>query len=131
NGYLTTPLDELATLLPQELDIDRDDWRTALCLLQSFDPPGVGASSVSDCLLLQLGRFESGIRPQVLQCARDMAGGHLALLAAGNLAGLRRKLGCDLEVLREARQVLLRLNPKPGRDWAQDVADFVRPEVVV
>src|SRR5690606_696240 len=63
NGYLITPLDELAALLPGELGIERCDWQAALRLLQSFDPPGVGATSISDCLLLQLQRSERDAPP--------------------------------------------------------------------
>lgn len=130
NGYLTTALEELAGLLPVELDIDGDDWQTALRLLQSFDPPGVGASSVSECLMLQLQRRQN-VSPQIMDCACKMAGTHLELLASGNLAALRRQLGHDHDTLRQARQLLLQLNPKPGRDWSLDVADYVRPEVIV
>jgi len=131
NGYLLTPLDELAALLPGELDIEPCDWRAALRLLQSFDPPGVGAASISDCLLLQLGRLDYDVPAEVLECARELARKHLELLASGNLPVMRRKLDCSLEVLRDARQLLLRLDPKPGRGWAHDVADYVRPEVIV
>lgn len=131
NGYLTTPLDELSSLLPSELDVEHSDWQAALSLLQSFDPPGVGAASVSDCLLLQLKRYDHEAPADVLACARALSGEHLALLASGNLARLRQLLGCSLDTLRDARQLLLRLDPKPGRDWCQNVADFVRPEVLV
>ena len=130
NGYLTTSLDELTALLPAELEVERGDWLAALRLLQSFDPPGVGAASASECLLLQLGRLDFPEDCDILDCARKLAAGHLSLLASGKLTGLRRQLGYEQEVLLEARRLLLRLNPKPGRDWASDVADFVRPEVV-
>src|SRR5690606_30252108 len=69
NGYLTTPLEELAALLPAELGVETGDWSAALRLLQSFDPPGVGAATVSECLLLQLGRLESTISAEVIGCA--------------------------------------------------------------
>lgn len=131
NGYLATPLDELAALLPAELDIERDEWQAALRLLQSFDPPGVGAASLAECLLLQIERCAPSIAIEVLDCARTLAQGHLALLATGNLDRLRRLLGCEPEVLQAAKQLLLQLDPKPGRGWAQNVADYVRPEVIV
>lgn len=131
NGYLTTPLEELAALLPAELDIDLGDWKAALSLLQSFDPPGVGAASVSECMLLQLRHMESDVDAEVLECARKLATEHLQMLASGKLTGLPRRLGHDQGVLVHARRLLLKLNPKPGRDWASDVADYVRPEVFV
>lgn len=131
NGYLTTPLEDLADLLPVELDIDISDWKAALSLLQSFDPPGVGAASISECMLLQLRRLEFDVDDEVLACARQLANGHLEKLASGKLTGLSRQLGHEQCVLIDARRLLLRLNPKPGRNWATDVADYVRPEVFV
>src|SRR5690606_10910751 len=47
HGYLSTPISEILTILPAELDVDADELKAALCLLQSFDPPGVGAQSLS------------------------------------------------------------------------------------
>src|SRR5690606_9624131 len=54
DGYLRTSLEELTAALPEELELDCDEIRTALRLLHSFDPPGVGARSVAECLALQL-----------------------------------------------------------------------------
>jgi len=131
NGYLLTPLDDLVALLPCELKVDRDEWQAALCLLQSFDPPGVGAASVSDCLRLQLEGRDAGVSATVLACARQLIREHLGLLATGDMVRLRRHLGCSSDVLREVRQLIMGLNPKPGRDWAQNVSDYVRPEIIV
>ncbi len=131
NGYLTTPLDVMSSLLPPEPDIELDEWRTALYLLQSFDPPGVGAASLSQCLTLQLDQLASSIDPPVLDCAREMARNHLDLLAAGHTARLRDALDCSQDTLRAAHALLLTLNPKPGRAWAASVADYVIPEILV
>ena len=54
DGYLYQPLDDLLAICPPEAEIELDELRTALTLLQSFDPPGVGARTVSECLNLQL-----------------------------------------------------------------------------
>ncbi len=54
DGYLQHSLEELLSLCPAEAEIDPDELRAALRLLQSFDPPGVGARSTAECLLLQL-----------------------------------------------------------------------------
>jgi len=131
NGYLSTPLEEIATILPAELMIEEDELQAALRLLQSFDPPGVGATSLSDCLTLQLRQHQGDTPPEVLACARTLARQHLGLLATGNLARLRQALECSQETLRAAHQLLLRLNPKPGRGWATSVADYINPEVIV
>lgn len=131
NGYLTTPLEAIASFLAPELDIELDEWRTALRLLQSFDPPGVGAVSLSQCLLLQLDQRTSNIEPTVLNYAREMARSHLDLLASGRVAQLREALGCSQDTLRAAHALLLGLNPKPGRAWASSTADYVIPEILV
>ena len=54
NGYLGSPLEEILGWLPAELEPDIDELKAALSLLQSFDPPGIGARDMAECLLLQL-----------------------------------------------------------------------------
>lgn len=135
DGYLPTSLEEICASLPAELGVGFDDLAPALRLLQSFDPPGVGARSLADCLSLQLSQLTPDARlqrgPEVLECACSMARDHLDLLASGNLIRLRQALSCSLETLRSAHALLLRLEPRPGRAWATDTADYVIPDVLV
>src|SRR5690606_13138668 len=109
--------------LPPELEVDYAELQAALSLLQSFDPPGVAATSLSNCLLLQLRHASVPESPEVLACARELAASHLDLLASGNLPRLRSLLSCSQEALRAAHALLLSLNPKPGRSWAISQAD--------
>lgn len=135
NGYLPTPLPDIHACLPPELAVDYDELQTALRLLQSFDPPGVGATSLSDCLCLQLSHTNSmakaSLPPPILACAMDIARNHLNLLATGNLNRLRDALACDHETLRAAHAALLRLEPRPARNWAASTADYITPDVLV
>lgn len=135
NGYLPTSLDEVFNYLPEELGVEMHELKTALCLLQSFDPPGVGATCLSECLCLQLTHLQnvpgSSLNAQVLQCARDIAREHLALLATGNLNRLRDALECDHDTLRAAHTLLMQLEPKPGRSWATSTADYITPDVLI
>jgi len=131
NGYLLSPLAGLAESFP-DLDVEQDEWRTALRLLQSFDPAGVGAESLSDCLGLQLGQRPPGLdAPDVLACALRIARHHLDLLATGNVNRLCEALACPRETFRAAHALLLRLDPRPGRAWATSTADYVVPDVLV
>ena len=57
NGYLEEPLAEIHARLPEELEIELEELSIALALLQTFDPPGVGARSASECLALQVRRL--------------------------------------------------------------------------
>jgi RNA polymerase sigma-54 factor len=135
NGYLPTPLEEILSCLPPELEVSCDELQTALRLLQSFDPAGVGATSLGDSLLLQLNQMAAApgadIPADVLACAREIAERHLGLLASGNLNKLRDALSCDQATLRSAHALLLRLEPRPARAWATQTADYVTPDVLV
>lgn len=136
NGYLSTPLQEVLACLPTELDIGLDELHSALCLLQSFDPAGIAATSPTHCLLLQLERPDANpavlaASPAVRSCTRQILQHHLGLLASGNLNRLRDVLSCSLTTLRAAHVLLLSLNPRPGLAWADTTADYVNPEVLI
>ena len=135
NGYLPTPLEEIAATLPPELDVDLDELSMALRLLQSFDPSGVGARSLSECLVLQLRLFRAGDdgapSEEVIACARTVAQHHLSVLATGNLNRLREVVGVPMACMRAAHALLLRLEPRPARNWAGAPADYVTPDVIV
>jgi RNA polymerase sigma-54 factor len=140
SGYLPTPLEEIAAILPAGLNVEFNELQTALRLLQSFDPPGVAARSLSDCLILQLHRRFTVTEPaagateavdNIRRCAMDIAANHLALLASGNLNRLRDALSCDLDTLRAAHALLLQLDPRPASPWSTSTADYVTPDVMV
>ncbi|MFT0849299.1 RNA polymerase factor sigma-54 [Achromobacter sp. F4_2707] len=135
NGYLSSSLDEILAFLPSELEVERNELTAALRLLQSFDPLGIGAQSLSECLLLQL-RRRNGEQPtleqaQALEHAEVIAQHHLAVLATGNLNKLREILEIPMEQLRAAHALLLRLEPRPARNWSGDTAAYVTPDVVI
>src|SRR5690606_20067490 len=97
----------------------------------SFDPPGVGARGLAECLALQIGRLATGAEdPEVLACARRLTE-HLDLLAAGKFSRLCEELACGREQLDRAHALILRLEPRPGRAW--DAADihYVVPDVLL
>src|SRR5690606_36847270 len=69
--------------------------------------------------------------PTVLDCARRLCAGPLALLATGNLARLRTALHCDEATARAAHSLIRRLDPRPGRAWNGPAADYAVPDVIV
>jgi RNA polymerase sigma-54 factor len=127
-GYLTTGLDEIIVDLPEDYGIDIDDLNNALTLLQSFDPPGVGARSPSECLALQLRRLTAN---PIRQLAIEIVDKHLELLAARDFTRLRRHLKVCDEDLREAHALIRSLEPFPGAAYASAEADYVVPDVLV
>ncbi len=130
NGYLTETLEEILERLPLELELELDELKTALALLQSFEPAGVGARNASECLALQVRRL-----PHVPMVTRRMAllivEQHLAWFAQRDFNKLKKALDCDDEDLREAQCVIRQCNPHPGAEFAQDVSDYVVPDVIV
>ena len=136
NGYLATSLQDVAAMLPAELAVEDDELRTALKLLQSFDPAGVGARSMAECLSLQLRTPDLDVFPEladgaVLACARAVCQQHLPLLAARDYNQLRRLLQCGDDCLRAAQAVIRRLEPRPGAQYGSREAQYVMPDVIV
>ncbi len=129
NGYLAQNLEELAELLPAELEITLDDLETALVQLQHLDQPGLGARNLGECLALQLKAFPDDT-PQ-LELAIRLVSHHLELLAAHDFAKIKKLLHCSDDELRAAQHLIVCLNPKPGTEFGQSVADFVVPDVIV
>ena len=130
DGMLTTGLDEFREALPAELEIDPDEVAAALRLLQSFDPTGVGARDLRECLLLQLAQTDCD-DPPVAATARLIVRDHLELLAARDFVRLRRVLQCDEDLLRQAHTLIRSLNPRPGGRFASEGAGYVVPDVIV
>ena len=129
NGYLAHPLEEIAELLPEQLDITLDDLETALTQLQHLDEPGIGARTLSECLALQLKALPQDTPHRDL--ALLIVTQHLAMLAARDFTKLKRVLHCDDEALRAAQVLIVHLKPKPGAEFEQRAADYVVPDVVV
>jgi RNA polymerase sigma-54 factor len=128
NGYLAQPLEEIAELLPAELDITLDDLETALAQLQHLDEPGIAARTLGECLALQLKALPA-------EPGRDLAlslvSQHLGLLAAHDFTKLKKLLRCDDAALRAAQALIVQLDPKPGEKYAARTADHVVPDVLV
>jgi len=130
NGYLTETLEEIHARLPEELEIDADELKTALSLLQSFDPVGVGARCASECLALQI-KAMKGVPMVTRRMALAIVENHLAWFAQREFNKLKKALDCDDEDLREAQTIIRQCNPHPGAVFAADVSDYVVPDVIV
>jgi RNA polymerase sigma-54 factor len=130
NGYLEEPLDAIHARLPEELEVEPDELRTALSLVQSLDPLGVGARSASECLALQIRRMP-GVPMVTRRMALAIVERHLAWFAQRDFTKLKKALDCDDEDLREAQAVIRQCNPHPGAAFAAGGADYVVPDVIV
>ncbi len=130
NGYLEESLEDIHARMPEELEIDFDEMKTALALLQSLDPVGVGARNAAECLALQIRRMP-GVPMVTRRMALAIVENHLAWFAQREFNKLKKALDCDDEDLREAQCVIRQCNPHPGAVFASDVSDYVVPDVIV
>ena len=128
-GYLSQSLEEIAELLPPELEVGLDELQIGLNYLQSLDPVGVGARTPAECLELQLKALPPGTPAR--QLAINIVREHLNALAARDFVRLKRELRCDEEGLRRAQQLIQSLNPYPGAAFAASDTRYVVPDVLV
>ena len=121
SGYLPGSLDDVAARLgaPQAL-VDK-----VLAKLQGFDPPGVLARDLAECLALQL-KDANRYDPQIARLLDN-----LALLGSHNLSALRRAVGVDNDELVEMVTEIKRLNPKPGLKFGSIQIQPILPDVLV
>jgi len=129
DGYLHQDLDELAALLPPELDIEVDDLQVALRHLQHLDPPGVGARNLGECLKLQLETLPA-TTPHRAQ-ALEIVNHHLDVLAARDFLKLKKLLHCEDAVLRGVKNLITSLNPRPGASFSSGDTRYIVPDVIV
>ncbi len=129
DGYLTLCLEEIFESLPPELELELEDLQIALQHLQHLDPIGVGARSLSECLLLQLRALppKTPFRSEALRLVAD----HLALLGSRDFTRLKKLLNLDEETLKGAQRLIIGLNPRPGLEFTQLETRYVVPDVVV
>jgi RNA polymerase sigma-54 factor len=129
DGYLSEPLDVIGASLKPELDPSVAEVERVLAIVQMFDPPGVGARSVSECLLLQLDQLQPGTPG--LACAKAIVRNHLELLAERELTALRRELRSSDEELEIAVALVRGCHPRPGSIVSGSSAEYVVPDVFV
>ncbi|HVU07161.1 MAG TPA: RNA polymerase factor sigma-54 [Verrucomicrobiae bacterium] len=121
-GYLKATIEELAVLtgLPVEKISE------VLKIVQSFDPPGVGARDLRECLLLQLERVGKSDSLEY-RIVRD----YMEALGKRRVPEIARGTGSDVEEVQAALGRIGRLEPRPGRAFLPDSDQYVLPEVFV
>ncbi|MGD0743632.1 MAG: RNA polymerase factor sigma-54 [Verrucomicrobiota bacterium] len=121
-GYLKTTVEELSasTNLPVE------KISAVLKVIQTFDPPGVGATNLRECLLLQLER--SG-QQDTLECR--IVHDFMDALGKRRIPEIARGTGRSIEDVQNALGRIARLEPRPGRAFLPDTDQYVLPEVFV
>ena len=132
NGYLTSPLEEIHSGMVEETDEDPlefDEVEAVLHRLQHFDPPGVFARDLQECLLIQLNQLPPDT-PWLSQ-ARLVITHYINLLGNRDYAQLLRRSRLKEDQLRDVLALITTLNPRPGDTIDQAEPDYVIPDVIV
>lgn len=127
-GYLTVPLEDILESMGDE-EIDIDEVEAVLKRIQRFDPVGVAAKDLRDCLLIQLSQFDK--TTSWLEEARLIISDHLDLLANHDFRTLMRVTRLKEDVLKEAVNLIQSLDPRPGQSIQTGEPEYVIPDVLV
>ncbi len=122
DGYLVASVDEIASMGPWPVN----DVETALRLIQSFDPIGVAARDLQECLSLQIRHLRLEGTP-----TEKIVSEHLRLLHNHQMPDLARKLGLSIEELKGHVEIIQHLDPKPGSRFNPQPSQYVIPDVYI
>jgi RNA polymerase sigma-54 factor len=121
-GYLKATIDELtvSTGVPAEKILE------VLKVIQTFDPPGVGARDLRECLLLQLERSgqQSSLEYRIIS-------DFMEALGKRRIPEIARGTGTEVDEVQDALENIARLEPRPGRAYLSDNDQYILPEVFV
>lgn len=121
-GFLSSNISELALLA----NIPLKTMQHASAILKTFDPQGIGATDIKDCLLyqLQLSRNDKGLAAAIITH-------HYELLIRRRIPEIARKLGADIDKVQSAVEEIAALDPAPGRKFADDTNRVIVPDVKI
>jgi len=120
SGYLRVSTEEVA----EKLQAGREEVEDVLLLVQDFDPPGVAARDLQECLALQLAGM--GLEGQLED---RMVRNHLKDLEARRLKKIVREQKATLDEVVAAARVIAALEPRPGRAFSREVVQHVVPDI--
>ena len=126
HGYLTESIEDIAEYLPEQIDALQIE--KILNLIQQFDPPGIAARNLKECLSIQLETIRAP--KSILTIAKTIVHEHLELLSEMQLDQISNELECDIESVQRAVRLIRSLNPKPASRFGE-IALAVTPDVIV
>jgi RNA polymerase sigma-54 factor len=130
DGYLEEDLTSLReALADSDAAPEIDEIEAVLHRIQSFDPPGVGARDLRECLQIQLRQMDPSVPAHAL--AQKLVDQHLDTLAAHGHERLCRTLGVAAAELDAALILVQSLNPRPGTALGTGTVDYIHPDVLV
>jgi RNA polymerase sigma-54 factor len=122
DGYIQTPLEEIAA----NESIDVKELEDVLPFIHEFDPPGVGARNLKECLLIQAKILEEDTKDLV-----HLINNHLKDLEKKNYDAIAKAMGLDIREVAEICKIIYSMDPKPGLAYAPQDTHYVSPDVYV
>jgi RNA polymerase sigma-54 factor len=122
DGYLRSSVDEIM----QNMGVTREDVEKVLGLIQSFDPSGVGARDMKECLMLQMKNKGS-----VNSLAELLIEKYLEKLDERNFQKIAKEINVPVQDLLAAVKVIRELNPEPGYNYNPVENHYISPDVMV
>ena len=122
DGYIQTPLEEIAA----NESIDVKELEDVLPFIHEFDPPGVGARNLKECLLIQAKVLEEDTKDLV-----HLINNHLKDLEKKNYDAIAKAMGLDIREVAEICKIIYSMDPKPGLAYAPQDTHYVSPDVYV
>ncbi len=122
DGYIRTGLDEIAQITESSVE----DVEKSLELIQSFDPPGVGARDLKECLLLQMKN-----KGPISSLASLLIEKYIDVLEDKNLQRIAKEINMPINDLLKAVKIIQELNPEPGNRFNPAEIQYTTPDVIV
>ncbi len=136
DGYLRRPLDSIIDDLAftQNIETTTDKLESLLKVIQTFEPTGVGARSLQECLLIQIdSKLKQDAKNETLLLARKTLFKHFESFSKKHYEKLHRQLGLSSEELKVVVDEILKLNPKPGSAFSSKSKNdqYIIPDFIV
>lgn len=130
DGYLAVSAEDTIAILAKEgMQVDPEEVEATLHQIQNFDPIGVGARDLRECLLIQLRQFDQSL--EQVKHATDLVTDHFDLLSNRSLPKIKRVMKIDDEVLNETIKFIQSLHPRPGNAITPAAPSYIIPDVIV
>lgn len=137
NGYLECGLNDIYSTLKNKKDpgsdtaaIKRADIEAVLGMIQAFEPAGVAARDLQECLLLQLRQYDDQ-QQTVRDLAIELVANHIELLAKKNYSRIMKQLKIEQQQLQEVMSLVQSMHPHPGRKIHETPTEYITPDIYV
>ncbi|PIR21830.1 MAG: RNA polymerase sigma-54 factor [Deltaproteobacteria bacterium CG11_big_fil_rev_8_21_14_0_20_45_16] len=125
-GYLKEPVEEIA----RRNNFDPEQVDLVLKLIQEFDPPGVGARDLKECLLLQLKQMKFRFKSH-RELLRQIIEDHLQHLEKKNFKAIAKAMDLEMDELGEVIEMLQHFEPRPGRPFVEIENPYITPDIYI